>query len=111
MTTVCSLTKQDEIDHLQEIIDGLPAGGYLQSIFGAIQVSIETAIKNDFGFVDWQTRVDEQKEHAKQITELTAQKMKLQAELVDLQRQVKYSSSVLCDIKQAVSKIQTALAC
>jgi hypothetical protein len=102
------MTKQDEIDMLARIIAGLPQGGYLESIFEVIQPGIETAIRNDFGFISWSDRVDEQREHKREVEALVAEKLKLQGEIRDLQRQARHLRSELDELTAILVRLHKA---
>ncbi len=82
------MTKQDEINLFKNFVAQLPPGAeYLRSIFGAIEGEVADAIRNDFGFVDWQERVEQQRQHKKAIGELDAKRHEMVAELKMLERQ------------------------
>jgi SMC interacting uncharacterized protein involved in chromosome segregation len=82
------MTKQDEINLFKNFVAQLPVEAeYLRSILGAIEGEVADAIRNDFGFVSFRERIEEQRQHTKEIGELGAKRNELAAELKRLERQ------------------------
>jgi hypothetical protein len=47
-----AVTKQDEINLFKNLLTNLPKDAeYLRSILGGIELEVESAVRNDFGFV------------------------------------------------------------
>jgi cell division protein FtsB len=82
------MTKQDEINTFQNFVAQLsPDAEYLRSILGAIENEVADAIRIDFGFISFHERIEEQRQHNKEIGELAAKRNELVAELKKLERQ------------------------
>ena len=67
------MTKQQEIDRFNEMAAAQPEGSYLRSIMTGIAPEVESAIRNDFGFIDGHVlkkREEEVKAHEANIAAL-----------------------------------------
>lgn len=81
------MTKQQERDCLSAFIASLPADSYLRPMLTEVQPDMVSAIANDFAFIDFRARVEEQRDHRHAVADLTAQRDALQLEVRQLERQ------------------------
>ncbi len=81
------MTKSEEKALFASFVESLPKDSYLRPMMAGIQCEVETAIANDFAFVEWSRRVDEIREHNATVTELIAKAATLKTELRNLDRQ------------------------
>jgi Skp family chaperone for outer membrane proteins len=103
------VTKQDEINLFKNFVAQLPRGAeYLRSIMGAIEGEVADAIRNDFGFIDWNERVEQQRQHKKEITDLEAKRNELAAELKKLERQRDRLRADIDDAKRLALRVYQA---
>ena len=82
------MTKQEEINLFKNFVAQLPRGAeYLRSILDTIEGEIADAIRNDFGIIDWNERIEQQRHHKKEVADLEAKRNELAAEVKKLERQ------------------------
>ncbi len=81
------MTKSQEKALFAAWVESLPRDSYLRPMMTGIQCEVETAIANDFAFVEWSRRVDEMREHAAALGVLTAKMATLKNEIRNLNRQ------------------------
>jgi hypothetical protein len=81
------MSKSEEKAMFAAWVESLPKDSYLRPMMAGIQCEVETAIANDFAFVEWSRRVDEMREHAAALSELTAKMAALKTEFRNLDRQ------------------------
>jgi hypothetical protein len=99
------LSKEGEKARLRAFMANLPADSYLAGIFKGIARDIEEAITNDFGFIDFASRVQEQREHAAEIGHLQAKRDALAAEVRELERRKAKLTVELNEIKTAARRV------
>lgn len=104
------MSKTEEIEHWYQFLCALPAESYLRDILEPLSCDIIDAIRNDFGFIDWQRIQDEQSTARKTIqalyTEIAAlkdKKQQLQDQANEARKQHDAAKSY------AISSLQQAL--
>lgn len=95
------MTKQDEINKLNQFVESLP-DGYLTDIFKDIQPMIADAIKSDFCCIPMREIWEEKQKYYKEISEFQKQKQQLTQDIIKIQREKEFIENSL---KQAKEKL------
>src|SRR5262245_4223820 len=90
-------TKQAEIDWLRTTVAALPKGSYLASILGNCAGGVEQAIRDDFGFIDFSARYDEQRAHRATVANLKAEAAEVRADIDRLKREASDLRKLIAD--------------
>lgn len=93
------MTKQDELDLLDELIGKLPAG-YIQDILNDFRPGIHQAVMNDFGFVGW-------REAWQALRDLEAEQKRLIEERAKLVADVKHAHGMLDHCRDQLKDLRT----
>ena len=98
------MTKQEEINHLNQFVDNLP-DGYLQDIFKDVRPMITDAITSDFCIIPIHEMRREKIDLTKEIAELQKQKHLLEKEMQDLKNNKEFLENSLVQAKQKLSSM------
>lgn len=98
------MTKQEEINHLNQFVDNLPEG-YLQDIFKDVRPMITDAIQSDFCIIPIHEMRREKIDLTKEIAELQKQKQELENTIKTLQNNKEFLENSLVQAKQKLSSM------
>lgn len=102
------MTKADEKARLAAFILDLPPDSYLYSILSEIRLEIENAITNDFGFISFSARIEEMRQHRKEIGELIAARDALAKELRSMTTMQSKLADSIAEIRATARKMAAA---
>jgi predicted nucleic acid-binding Zn-ribbon protein len=103
-------TTAEEKAHFARFVQSLPECSYLRPMMQDIQFEVENAITNDISFLDFRERIEAQREHVKEISELQTRRNELQQEIKDLQARAAAAERELWQIRTAWSDLRGSCA-
>lgn len=102
-------TKSEEIEQLDDIIDALD-DGYLRSILTHARPMIETAIRNDFGFIDLEAQWAAIDAERQELASLRRQTLEARQELARMNQEKSRILAELADLRSSAAIVADRLA-
>jgi predicted nuclease with TOPRIM domain len=103
-------TKAEEKAHFARFIESLPECSYLRPMLQDIQFEVENAITNDIGFLDFRERIEAQREHIKEISELQTRRNEMKERVKELEAREAAAERELWQIRTAWSDLRGSCA-
>lgn len=98
------MTKQDELDLLDELIAKLPTG-YIKDILTDFRPGIHQAVLNDFGFVGWREAWQALRDLEAEQKRLIEERAKLVADVRDGNRLLDRCRDQLKDLRTTAERV------